>query len=397
MKRTAVAVVVAWLVVVQLVAEDRFANLEALLQPLVDGGTISGAVVLVGDRERDLHLGAVGLSDIETKRPMRVDQLFGIASMTKPVTAVAIAILVDDGKLSFDDPVEKHLPEFRDLWMTVEETKEPPRCVTIPAPRPITLRDLLTHTSGMRDVPMPDPHWTLSERAKILSRTPLRFAPGTRWSYCSSSFDVLGRVVEVAAGVPFASFVRQRIFEPLGMKDTDFHLTPEQKQRIATAYHLQPSTGQLERFVPPPSFGDPTDHTITPRPAGGLYATASDMAAFYRMLLNAGVAPGGRILSPATVSELLRPQTHAMPGRWPGTVWGLGFSVVDDTSRPEVLRLYSPGSFGHGGSAGTVSFADPGRGLICILMIHVVGMPEPMKSPAWLAFESGIEQAGRAP
>jgi CubicO group peptidase (beta-lactamase class C family) len=388
-------VVAGWLIAAPLLAQVPFAGLPLQLQPLVDSGAISGAVMLVADRENILHLSAVGRSSLETGEPMRVDHLFGIASMTKPITAVAVAILVDEGKLSFDDPVEKHLPEFRDVWMAIEETKEPPRCVLVPAPRPITIRDLLTHTSGMRDVSMPDPHWTLSERAKILSRTPLRFAPGTQWSYCSSSFDVLGRIVEVTAGIPFAQFVRQRIFEPLGMRDTGFHLTPEQKGRIAAAYRMQPSTGRLEPFVPPPSFGDPTDCTIPPRPAGGLYATASDMAAFYQMMLNGGVGAGGRILGPETVTEMLRPQTRGIPGNWAGMVWGLGFALVEDPSKVEALSLYSPGSFGHGGSAGTVSFADPGRGLVCIFMIHLVGMPDPLKSPARLAFERGMAEVQR--
>lgn len=375
---------------VMLAGQDRFAAIPAQLQPLVDSGVIPGAVMLVADREHILHRSVVGWSNLETGDPMGANQLFALASMTKPFTAVAVAILVDDGRLSFDDPVDKHLPEFSRLWMAIEETREPPRCVMVPASRPITIRDLLTHTSGMRDVDMDDPHWTLSERAKILSRTPLRFPPGSRWAYCTSSFDVLGRVVEVAAGIPFAEFVRQRILGPLGMRDTDFTLTPEQKGRVAAAYRAQPSTGRLAVFVPPPSFGDPADSTIAPRPGGGLYGTAGDMAAFFQMLLNGGMGATCRILKQETVAELLRPQTRGIPGNWAGMVWGLGFTLVEEPSKVEVLRLYTPGSFGHAGAAGTVSFADPGRGVICILMVQVVGIPDPLRSPARLAFERGM-------
>lgn len=392
MKRASAAVVAAWLLVAQLIAQGRLADLPRHLQPLVDSGAISGAVLLVADREHIVHLSAVGRSSLETGESMRVDHIFAIASMTKPVTAVAVGLLVDEGKLSFDDPVEKHLAEFRDLWVAVEETRDPPRRVLVPAPRPITIRDLLTHTSGMRDISTSDPHWTLSERVKILSRTPLRFAPGAQWSYCSSSFDVLGRIVEVAAGLPFERFVRERILDPLGMRDTGFHLTAEQKARLAAAYRFDPATGRLQPFARPPSWGDPTDPTTAPRPGGGLYSTAPDMAAFYQMLLNGRGAADGCILSPGTIAEMLRPQTSGLPGSWPGFAWGLGLSLLQDPLKVDVMRHYTAGSFGHGGAAGTMSFADPGRGVICILMIHVVGMPDPLRSPARQAFERGIAE-----
>jgi CubicO group peptidase (beta-lactamase class C family) len=182
--------------------------------------------MLVADPDRVLHRSAVGSSDLATGRPMQPDDLFWIASMSKPVTAAGIALLVDDGRLAFDDPVEKYLPEFRKQWLVAEQTPE--RRVLVKAARPVTVRDLLTHTSGLGEYPVTDPHWTLAEMAKIIAREPLRFAPGSRWAYSTAGFDVLGRVIEVASGEPFAAFMLRRLFDPLGMKATTFWPTPAQ-------------------------------------------------------------------------------------------------------------------------------------------------------------------------
>ncbi|HUR58668.1 MAG TPA: serine hydrolase domain-containing protein, partial [Opitutaceae bacterium] len=186
-------------------AQDKFAAIPAALQPFVDQGELAGAVALVADRDKILHVSAVGQADLEAKRAMRADDLFWIASMTKPLAAVCVGILVDDGKLTFDDAVEKYLPEFKDLWATEEQA--PARRVLVKATRPITLRDLLTHTSGMGEYGVYGPHWTLAEMIRAVAREPLKFQPGAKWSYSTAGIDTLCRVVEVAGGVPFAEFM----------------------------------------------------------------------------------------------------------------------------------------------------------------------------------------------
>jgi len=217
-----------------LCAQDRFSGVPERVQPFVDKGEISGAVMLVADQDHVLHLSAVGVSDVASGRKMRTDDIFWIASMTKPMTAVCVGILVDQGRLSFDDPVEKYLPEFRGQWVVAEQAED--RRTLVKAARPITLRDLLTHTSGLGEYPVTDPHWTLAEYIKVIAREPLHFQPGTRWSYSTAGLDTLGRVVEAVSGTPFAAFVQHRLLDPLGMKETTFWPTEAEAPRLAHEY-----------------------------------------------------------------------------------------------------------------------------------------------------------------
>ncbi|MBS0663721.1 MAG: beta-lactamase family protein [Verrucomicrobia bacterium] len=208
----------------------EFAGIPAAIQPYVDRGEIAGAVSLVADEDKVLHLSAVGVSDLSTGRRQRPDDTFWIASMTKPITAVAIALLVDEGKVAWDDPLEKYLPEFRRQWLVQEQSAD--RRVLVRPKRPITLRDVLTHTSGLGEYPVSSPHWSLAEFTKILAREPLRFSPGSRWGYSTAGIDAVGRVVEVVAGQPFADFVEQRIFKPLGMDNTSWWVPATQVDRL---------------------------------------------------------------------------------------------------------------------------------------------------------------------
>jgi CubicO group peptidase (beta-lactamase class C family) len=377
-------------------AADRFAAIPVRLQDFVDRGEIAGAVALVADKDRILHLGAVGCRDLASGEPMQANDLFAIASMTKPFTAVAVALLVEEGRITFDDPVEKHLPEFRDLWTIVEETTEPTRRVLEPSPRPITVRDLLAHTSGLEPVKPLDPHWTLGEVARLLARAPLRFAPGSRWEYSDSGYFVLGRIVEVVTDEPFPAYVQRRILAPLGMQDTTFCLSPEQRTRLALCYRYDPAGGQLVPTLPPASFGDPTDATRGPNPAGGLFSTAADLAPLYQMLLKGGEHGGRRFLRAETVAELLRPQTGTLPVR-PGFAWGLGFALIQDPSQVDSNRAYTPGSFGHGGATGTVVWADPGRGTIHVLLLQIMGTPSIAITTMRIAFEQAADSALRSP
>jgi len=200
-------------------AQD-FSAIAPKMQTFVDQGQVAGVVTLVATKDKVLHLTAVGKSDLATGRKMQPDDLFWIASMSKPITATAVALLVDDGKLAFDDPVSKYLPEFSDVWV-MKQSDSTQRVLAKPT-RPITLRDLLTHTSGLAEYDVTGPHWTLAEMIRGLAREPLRFNPGSRWVYSTAGLDTAGRVVEVASGMPYDQFLQKRIFDPLGMKNTSF-------------------------------------------------------------------------------------------------------------------------------------------------------------------------------
>jgi CubicO group peptidase (beta-lactamase class C family) len=373
-------------------AADQFAAVPERLQPFVAANEISGAVALVATKERVLHLSAVGQSDLASGRKMQTNDLFWIASMSKPVTAAAVAMLADEGKLSFDDPVEKYLPEFRGLWVAGEQTAQ--RRVLLKAARPITLRDLLTHTSGLGEYRATDPHWTLAAMSKVLAREPLRFQPGTRWSYSTAGMDTLGRVVEVASGTPFAAFLQSRLFDPLGMKDTTFWISPAQKERFVQPYIRDAQSGKLRPTPIDYLYGGAvTDRQRPPLGGAGLFSTAEDVARFYQMMLNRGAANGRQILKPQTVAAMTRKQTGDLRAR-PGMPWGLGFCVVEDPTQMEANATLSPGSFGHGGAFGTQSWADPARGMIYVLMISRDKLqPTPDDSAMRRAYQQAVAGA----
>jgi CubicO group peptidase (beta-lactamase class C family) len=346
-------------------AAEKFAAVPEVLQQLVNSNEIPGAVALVATKDKVLHLSAVGQNDLATGRKLKPYDVFWIASMSKPMTSVAVAMLADNGKLSFDDPVEKYLPEFRDLWVAGEQTAQ--QRVLVKAARPITLRDLLTHTSGLGEYRVTDPHWTLATMIKVLAREPLRFQPGTRWSYSTAGMDTLGRVVEVVSGMPYDKFLQTRLFDPLGMKSTTFWISPSQKRRF-----VQPIISRAGKLQPTPIDymygGAVTDHERPPLGGAGLFSTAADVAKFYQMMLNHGAANGRQILKPETVAEMTRKQTGDLKAR-AGMPWGLGFCVVEDPAQMASNKTLSPGTFGHGGAFGTQSWADPTRGIIYVLMI----------------------------
>lgn len=373
-------------------AADRFDGVPRALQPFVEQGEISGAVALVATKDEVLHVSAVGQSDLASGRKMTADDLFWIASMTKPLVGVCVGMLVDDGKLSFDDPVEKHLPEFRNLWVVQEQTPE--RRVLVKAARPITLRDLLTHTSGLGEYGVTGPHWTLAEMAKALAREPLRFQPGGRWAYSTAGLDLAGRVIEVASGMPFARFVQTRLFDPLGMKDSTWWISAEQERRRAHTYVLSAQTRKLEEAVIPYMYGGTVTDAARPALGGaGLFATARDVAKFYQMMLRGGEFDGKRLLKPETVAELTRKQTGELRAR-PGMPWGLGFCVIEDPTQMEANRTLSPGTFGHGGAFGTQSWADPQRGLVYVFLIQRDKIPNnPDNSPMRRAYQTAVEAA----
>ena len=362
---------------------DRFDAVAPRLQEFVDRGEISGAVTLVATKDRILHLGAVGKADLAKDRKIRTDDIFWIASMSKPITAVCIAILVDEGKLTFDDPLAKHLPEFAGLLVNENG-------MSIKPSRPVTLRDVLTHTSGFGEMTTREPHLTLPETSRKLAQQPLRFQPGTRWSYSTAGIDVLGRVVEVVSGMPFDQFLQKRMLDPLGMKDTSFWIAPEKESRWAHSYRWNAQANRLEETTIPYLYKTAvTDRERPPLGGAGLFSTAEDVARFYQMMLNQGSLNGRRVLKPETVAEMTRKQTGDLAAR-PGMPWGLGFCVVEDPSKMAGNSVLSPSSFGHGGAFSTASWADPTRNRIWVLMFQRDGKGNPDNSDVRIAFQDAV-------
>ncbi len=282
MRIIAVAVLAPLLVAAQ--QASRFAAVAPRMQEFVDKGEAAGIVTLIATKDRVIYLDAVGKTDLAKDRKMRTDDIFWIASMSKPITSVCIAILSDDGKLRFDDPLAKYLPEFAGVM--VGQNGE-----TVKPVHPITLREVMTHTSGLGDMYKREPHWTLAETARKLAQQPLRFQPGTRWAYSTAGMDVLGRVVEVASGMPFDQFLQKRVLDPLGMKDTSFWIAPDKESRWAHPYRWNAQANKLEETTISYLYGTAvTDRERPPLGGAGLFSTAEDIARFYQMMLNHATA-----------------------------------------------------------------------------------------------------------
>jgi CubicO group peptidase (beta-lactamase class C family) len=331
------------------------ADIPRAMQAFVDRGLISGSVTLVAKEGKIVSFETVGQADIESRRPMQKDTLFWIASMTKPVTATALMILEDEGKLSVDEPVAKFIAEFKDVRLNDAS----------PA-RAITIRDLLTHTSGLADPPRVEgANPSLAETVIAIAREPLQFEPGTQWKY-GRGLTVVGRIIEVASGKSYADFLAERIFQPLSMNDTGFHPTAEQRGRLATIYRPGKEKGTLEANRPA-LLADPSAPPRAPNPSGGLFSSASDMFRFYQMVLNGGELDGKRIVSAAAVREMTANHTGDLQaGFGPGQCWGLGWGIVREPIG--ATDRLSPGTFGHGGGFGTQGWVDPQRRVILVFL-----------------------------
>lgn len=359
------------------------------IQPFLEDQSISGAVTLIANKGEIVHFNAQGFSDLSDFKPMKTGDLFWIASMTKPITGVAIMMLADEGKLSVEDPVEKHLPEFRDLWLLKSSSAD--ERVLIRPSRKITIKDLLTHTSGVPNIDEPRSHSTLAELTSLISQQPLAFEPGSKWSYSNSGINTLGRIVEVISGNTFEDFLEERIFRPIGMWNTTFFPSRLQQRHLAKAYQKTADKSALEETSVYFVKGPLEDKKRTVKPAGGLFSTAEDMFVFYQMMLDKGVYKGKRLLSEEAVLELTRTQTHDIQtGFTTGMSWGLGFQVVKEPQG--VTAMLHPGTFGHGGAYGTQSWADPANNTIYILMIQRRGFPNGDNSPVRLAFQEAASR-----
>lgn len=366
---------------------DTSARIRSRMQSFIDRKEISGAVTLVGRTDGIISVDAVGRRNIEADLPMRPDTLFRIASMTKPITAIGIMMLADEGKLAVDDPVEKHLPEFRGQMMVAGKAGDEIR-LKKPS-RPITLRDLLTHTSGLPGAPpagLADLYAkrdrTLAEAVLAFSQRPLDFAPGSQWAYCNAGIDTLGRVIEVVSGQPYESFLKERLFDPLGMVDTTFYPTREQMERAAVTYEQK--DGALHAVAA--SIIGPPKGAKYPIPAGGLYSTAPDLARLYQMMLEHGVSRSRRYLTGSSVAEMTRVQTGDLKaGFTDGMGFGLGWGVLRQPAG--VTAMLSPGTYGHGGAFGTQAWIDPIKGRFVILLIQRVGLKNGDASDMRLALQ----------
>lgn len=360
------------------------------MQEFVDRGEIAGAVTVVGRKGGVVSVESVGWRDLENRQLMSEHTLFRIASMTKPITAIGIMMLVDDGKFKIDDPVEKHLPEFKGQWMISERSSD--RLVLRQPKRPITIKDLLTHTSGLPGAPpvgLADLYrkrnYTLAEATLAQSQRPLEFEPGTRWAYSNMGIDALGRIIEVASGMSYEKFLQTRLFQPLEMTDTTFYPTAEQLKRLAITYEQKEG-----RLVPNPgTLMDLPANARYPIPAAGLYSTGRDLAKLYTLMLNRGRIGVLRLLSEQSVEAMTTNQIGELFGSFvPGMGFGLGWAVVREPQG--VTAGLSPGTYGHGGAFGTQGWIDPHQDVYMILLIQRLNLPNADASPIRKAFQDAV-------
>lgn len=334
-------------------------KVAATLEPFVKEKEIAGFVTMVADRSGVKDVTAVGMADIKAGKPMEENTLFWIASMSKAMTAAGVMLLVDEGKVLLDDPVEKHLPEFKGQMVIAEKSDEQ---VVLKKPvHPITLADCLSHTAGL-------PFKSLIEQP-TLDRIPLRTAvlshaaaplihqPDSKYLYSNAGINIAGRVIEVVSGMDFETYMRERLFLPLGMKDTASFPNLEQASRLAVSYRANADKSDLEAAPISQLHYPLTDEDREPMPGGGFFSTAADVTAFCRMLLNDGLHEGKRILSAKAAAELHRKQTPDNVSE----AYGLG------------LKLNPDGSYGHGGAQATNMLIDPVNGRVAVYLVQVAG------------------------
>jgi CubicO group peptidase (beta-lactamase class C family) len=367
---------------------DRF-----LKERYVETGKLVGALVTVSRRGETVHTAVVGLADRERNVALQEDSIFRIYSMTKPITSVAFMMLVEEGLVDLDDPVHRFIPSWRELGVFAAGV--PGAFQTRPATAPMRIIDLLRHTSGLTydfqartnvdaayrkfKIGVIDSGVPLPRMIELLAHTPLEFSPGKAWNY-SVSTDVLGYLVGVISGIPFEQFLRERIFNPLTMTDTDFHVPVEKHARLAACYSLDPQ-GKIvlqddpatSRYLKPPTFLSG---------GGGLVGTAADYMKFCQMLLNRGVANGHRFLSPKTIA--LMTMNHLPSGKeliemsrslfseavYAGLGFGLGFAIVLD--RAKTMTPGNVGEYFWGGAASTAFWIDPKDDVAVVFMTQLL-------------------------
>jgi CubicO group peptidase (beta-lactamase class C family) len=356
---------------------ERLKRISQMIQRRIAAGDIAGAVTIVARKGKVAHLSAQGVMDLASKEPLTPASMFRIASMTKPVVGVAVMMMVEEGKVRLSDPVWRYIPEFRGMKVGVAQ---PPgrggelQFYTVPAQRDITVKDLLTHVSGLGSGPMGNSDITkvarkegekLADYIPRLGSTTLEFQPGSRWTYSpGAGFETLGRIVEIASGMPLDQFLRARIFDPLGMKDITFWPSDAQWPHVATVY-TRSATGLTKQQMP----NDTMSRNVYFRGSGGLYSTAEDYIPLGMMLANGGELNGKRLLSRKSVemmSAVHVPDT--LPGRPAGEGYGLSVRVV--TNHAARGTMLSDGTYGWSGAQGTHFFVDPREQLVGVLMVQ---------------------------
>ena len=376
---------------------ERLRRITEAAERHIESGALPGAVTLVARRGKIAHFQAHGIIDVETKRPMPKDGIFRLASMSKPITAAAVMMLIEDGKIRLNDPVSRYVPEFANAKVAVARpgragggpagppaanagagggrgTPTPIDVVT--ANRDITVRDLLTHTSGLMSgglgngqAPPRTDSDMLATYVPKLGAVPLDFQPGTLWRYSGlAGFDVLSRIVEIASGQTFDQFLKGRLFDPLGMKDTGFAL-PADATRLVPLY----SRGQNGTFTRQPNQSGLSSSTYFSG-AGGMVSTAEDYLQFAQMMVNGGELNGRRYLGPRTIALMASNHTGDMvngqfgrPAR--GMGFGLGVQVVEDPVAADLRQ--SRGAYGWAGAYGTNVIIDPHEKMVAIVMMQV--------------------------
>lgn len=375
--------------------KQRLAGIAGRMREFVDAGKAAGIVTLLAHKGETVEFDAVGYTDLETRQPMTKENIFQLHSMTKPVVSLAAMQLVEQGRMSLSDPVEKLLPEFRGQLVIAESHPDGSRLLRKPA-RLVTVRDLMTHTSGMMLNPPPGIgelhgalHKSLADVALILSQQPLEFDPGTKWQYSNEGIATLARIVEVLSGENLETYLAKHIFEPLGMKDTYIFPPREKWNRMPTAYILR--DGKPVKYTSDPlgegkmKFREGAKYSL---PEGGLYSTAADLLILYRTILNGGRHGNFRLLSPAGLRLMQQSHTGDLRTGTPGAGWGLGWFVMRDQAPGQFLP---PGTFGHGGRYGTYCFLDPANDLIGIFLIHREGGSDERQAFVQMAY-SALQQ-----
>jgi CubicO group peptidase (beta-lactamase class C family) len=370
-------------------APDRLQRLTEVLQAEIGKKTMPGAVLMIQRNGKVAYFEALGSLDAEQKTPMRKDAIFRIYSMSKPITTTVAMMLVEQGRLALADPVQKYLPEFKDVKVGEEK---PDKTLELVAPRrPMTIQDLMRHTSGLTygffgegavkrayleaGLDAGDP--STAEFVARLAKLPLAYQPGTTWDY-SQATDVLGRVVEVVAGKPLSAAFREMLFDPLGMADTSFYLQDASKYpRLAEPFAEDRSIGAGA------VLNDPRQVRKYESGGGGLLSTVADYARFLTMLANGGELDGKRYLSPKTVAymtsdhmgDVIKRGPYDLVG--PGYKFGLGFAVRTEAGVSPLAG--SPGDFSWGGAAGTYFWVDPKEKMFVIYMMQAPSKRAPMR------------------
>jgi CubicO group peptidase (beta-lactamase class C family) len=359
----------------------KMASLKPALQELVDDGKIPGGIAVTIRHGKVADITTFGYRDLEAKTPMTEDTIFAIVSMTKPITCAATMTLVEEGKIGIDDPVEKYIPQWKDLRVLVDSQGDTEtELTTVPAKRAVTIRHLLTHTSGIyygvfADVRLKEfhkrarivgpPHETVADLVAELVKVPLAHQPGEGWTY-GFNHDVLGHVIEIASGQRFDRYLQEHIFAPLDMRDTSFLVPEEKRGRVATVYEAGQGDVLSAR---PKKYGSKTYFSG----GDGLYSTARDCARFAQMIHSGGQLEGVRILEPGTVAAMITNQIgeyssaeSAFSERKYGFGFGLAMAPSPNGGEPLLERYYG------GGAYSTSFWVIPRRDLVLLLMMQVV-------------------------